>query len=988
MKKLLLSILLLVVVFLKVGLAQYYSTGQDRASIKWKEINTTEFQIVYPDYFEKEAQRLANSLTVLYECNSESMEIKPKKVSILLHTESTKSNGYVVWAPRRSEMYTTAPDVCSGDDWLVHLTTHEYRHVVQMDKLNESLPKLLTSIFGEQIVPFVLAYKVPMWFMEGDAVLTESLMSKVGRGRSADFMQVMKAYLVENDNWYKYDKAAMGSFKDFVPSIYHLGYPMVANTRKHYGKEVWNDALVDAGKKPYLWHNFLQKNLMQEKRKRIFQGIRDFAKSSDTTSYFPENLEQKWESNRHRNPMITLYNDNMLELQTRWRKEIENRDTTIYTRVSKTNKSYANYQYPQFLSDGSIVAYKTGFDTFGKIVQISAGKEQEIYTPGHLMSALQSTGDFVYWVESVPNIRWQEKAKYVLCTLHIPTKKITRSIFKNSFHTPTISTDRKFVAVVERTPNGENRLLVFEHETGKTKYSLNMGDTTIYNPQFVSDSTIACIFRKKGVGITLLHLSEKKQEIIVQERNVSLKDLFYNSGNLFFTASYTGTNEIYCYSLLNKELKQLTQARYGASQPNATDSILSYANYTVKGSEIVKKAMNEIVQKRVSPKDWKDDFLLEGIKHQELCEGELPIQNQVFISKPYKKWKHLFNFHSRSPFAISEIEHKTIDFGVSTTSQNLLSTMFLNIGFRKKNAYKYGQVYTNMVYKGWFPIMATELSLGKQERRLLTLLNKIDTAVIKENKLRWEWKTRISLPFNISRGKYSRHFSANTTLEFAKDTRVKQSYLYGTDENSSFHSGSPVSLDFEKTNTLLKHDIVFSNLQKKAYRDLYSPFGQQLFLTYKHTPFARQHLFSYAAEGVLFLPTPLPHNGIRLYGGYNYQSSANGLLQTEIEHPRGTTAVLAKKKYTLMTDYAFPLAYPDWNLGRVLYVKRLTANVFYDFGISKTLSFSKQAYSYGVESRADMHFLQIPVPISAGVRIGWESQQKKPFYNFLFSWGF
>ncbi len=978
----------LICILLSVQFAtgQYYSTGQDRASIKWQQIETDNFQLVYPTYFEQEAQRLANLLTALYHCNAESMAVKPKKVSILLHTESTKSNGYVVWAPRRSEMYTTAPDVDLGGDWLAHLVTHEYRHVVQMDKLNETFPKLLTSIFGEQILPFVLAYKIPMWFMEGDAVLAETSMSTVGRGRSADFMQVLKAYLVENENWYKYDKANLGSFKDFVPSIYHLGYPIVANTRKHYGKMFWNNTLANAGKKPAPWHNFLQKGITDEKRQQILQTIKaDFPQDSATE------LEKKWNANKHRNPMLTLYNDNMLELQARWRKEIENKDTTVYKKINPNPTSYTNYKYPQLLPDGSVLAYKTGFDTSGELVQIKEGKERVLYTPGYLTSALQKTGDFVYWVESLPDLRWQEKAKYMLYTLHIPTKKVTRTIFQNSYRMPTINADGKLVAVVQRMPNNKNRVIVFERKTGKIKYRMNMGNKTIYNPQFVSDSTVACIFKEQGAGILLLHLDEKKEEIVVEKHNNLLKDLLYHNGNLYFTASYTGTNEIYQYTLDNKQLQQLTQSRYGASQPNVAADILCYANYTAKGYEIVQKSLRETLHKEVRPTDWQDDFLIKGVENQEFCEGKLSEKDQKFPSKPYKKWKHLFNFHSQSPFAISEISYKDYDFGISTTSQNLLSTMFVNLGLRRKDAYKYMQVYGNVIYKGWYPIVATELSYGKQGRRVLTLLeNKtdIDTAVIKERKMRWEWKTRVSLPFNLSRGKYNRHLAFNTSFELSKDSHIKQSYLLGTSENSPFQKGDAIDLGFGKTNAYLKYDLVFSNLQKKAYRDLYSPWGQQFFLTYKHTPFAGQHLFLYAAEGVLFLPSPFPHNGIRLYGGYNYQSDKDSFLQTEIAHPRGTVAVLAKQKYTFMTDYKFPLAYPDWNLGRVLYFKRLTGSFFYDWGVSKAELYHKHVHSFGLELNTDVHCLQMPIPIGFGVRVGWESQSRQPFYNFLFSWGF
>ncbi|MBS9767700.1 MAG: hypothetical protein KGV44_09210 [Flavobacteriaceae bacterium] len=981
-------IILFFLLLVNFGQAQYYSTGQDRATIEWQQIETDKFQLVYPNYFEEQAQRLANLLTVLYECNVESMEVKPKKVSILLHTESTKSNGYVVWAPRRSEMYSTAPDVGMGGDWLTHLATHEYRHIVQMDKMNETLPKLLTSIFGEQILPFVLAYKVPMWFLEGDAVVAETLMSSVGRGRSPDFLQTLKAELVEHKKWYNYDKGNLGSYKDFVPNRYDLGYFMVANTRKNYGSDVWNNALAEAGKKAFPWQNFLKKGITNEKRQKVFKKINaELANSPKLRAEF----QQKWRKNKHRNPMLTLYNDNLLELQMRWKQEVALRDTTDYQSVSPSVSSYTNYQYPQVFANGSVVAYKIGFDCSGEIVQIKNGKERTLCITGFLTSALQHTDKFLYWTESVPDMRWQERSKYALCLFDLRTKKLTRTVFHRSLRMLTMSVDSKYFAVVQRQPNDENKLLVFDRKTGKKRCEINTQDKMLFNPQFISNTKVACIFKKAGAGVLLLDLETKKQKIIVAERNALLKDLSYNKDDLYFTASYSGQNEIYRYDLNTRSLSQLTASRYGASQPTVSATALCYANYTAMGNKIVATPKSQIVKKQVIPTDWNDDLLLNAIKKQESCEGKLVVKNQKFHSKPYEKWKNLFNFHSQSPFAISEIKHKDYDFGISTTSQNLLSTMFVNLGIRRKNAYKYGQIYANMVYKGWYPIMATEVSLGKQERRLLTLLKQnslTDTAIIKEKKQRLEWKTRVSLPLNLSRGKYIRNLALNTSLELSKDMHIRQSYLSGTLPNSSFQQGDAVDLGFAKTNALLKYDLVFSNLQKKAYRDLYSPFGQQLFLTYKHTPFARRHLFLYAIEGVLYLPLPIAHNGLRLYSGYNFQSEVNSFLQTEIAHPRGTVAVLAKQKYTLMSDYKFPLAYPDWNLGRVLYVKRLTGGIFYDFGSSKTDVYIKNVHSLGVECNADIHCLQMPIPMGVGVQIGWESERRNPYFAFLFSWGF
>jgi len=47
MKKYLL--ILLFAVLLNIANAQYFQTGQDPAYIRWRQINTENFQLIYPD---------------------------------------------------------------------------------------------------------------------------------------------------------------------------------------------------------------------------------------------------------------------------------------------------------------------------------------------------------------------------------------------------------------------------------------------------------------------------------------------------------------------------------------------------------------------------------------------------------------------------------------------------------------------------------------------------------------------------------------------------------------------------------------------------------------------------------------------------------------------------------------------------------------------------------------------------------------------------
>ncbi len=163
------------------GRAQFVNFGQDRTSLHWKQIHTKDFQIIFPDFFEKNAQKMANIYTKLYQ-HANTLQLKPKKISMIIHADGGIANGNVALVPRKSELYTMPPQEPT-DSWLEHLCVHEFRHVVQLDKINQGITKGFSYVFGELFPIAVTGLYVPMWFMEGDAVCFESSVGHIGRGR-------------------------------------------------------------------------------------------------------------------------------------------------------------------------------------------------------------------------------------------------------------------------------------------------------------------------------------------------------------------------------------------------------------------------------------------------------------------------------------------------------------------------------------------------------------------------------------------------------------------------------------------------------------------------------------------------------------------------------------------------------------------------------------------------------------------------------------
>jgi len=304
--------------------SQFYERGQDPAFIRWKQIRTENYQIIFPESYVNEAQRLANILEYAYNYVSFSLKNKPRKISVIIHNYSVRFNGFVAWAPKRMELYPTSPQDIYPQEALEQLALHELRHVVQVDKLHQGLTRILYYVFGEMATG-VISGMLPIWYLEGDAVATETALSRAGRGRLPSFEMKLRALSLEKGRVYRYDKAYLGSYKDYVPDYYQYGYPMIAYSRQKYGSRWWDQSLNYVARNPYLInpiHFSLYNHLGLNKRR--------------------------------------LYDATFRELGNQWNKDAGELQFIAFDTLNIRNRDlYTSYRFPQYLNDSVIIIEKS-----------------------------------------------------------------------------------------------------------------------------------------------------------------------------------------------------------------------------------------------------------------------------------------------------------------------------------------------------------------------------------------------------------------------------------------------------------------------------------------------------------------------------------------------------------------------------------------------------------------------------------------------------
>lgn len=933
--------LFLFFVFIPWGVsAQYFDAGQDPSSVKWDQIKNDNFQIIFPERFNLEAQRLANSLDLVYEHASKTLEHQPKRISVVLHNYSSLGNAFVAWAPKRAEFYTMTPQDIYPQDWLNQLAIHEYRHVVQIDKMNQGFTKILYFLLGEQAPAGVFGLFVPFWFTEGDAVAAETGLSLSGRGRLPGFEMEIRTQVI-GQKIYSYEKAVFRSYKDFVPDRYHLGYYLVANGRKRYGHEMWAKTLTHVARHPFTPTPFSR-------------GIK---KGSGMN---------KWK----------FYKSTMYELDSLWRIQQSQISYSNFRKINQEKKKvYTNYRYPQYLSDSSILCQKFGLGDIEALVELrSDGTERKIHTQGFANTIwLSAKNNSVVWSEYGFDKRWENRLYSDVLLYDLKTGKRKRLSRKHYYFSPALSPDASKIAVVESTPENNYSLVILESSSGKELQKIHHpGSAFLISPIWSDDGKwlVVILMTSQGKALATVHLETGTIDTVSE---FSFKDITHPVARgeyIFYHGTYSGIDNIYALHIPTGSIFQVTSSRYGAFDPalSPDGSKISYSDYTSTGFDIVEIPFQ--------PGEWKP---LEEVKDHSIKLYEtLTVQEggaldfdslpqKVFEVKRYIKFPHLLNIHSWSPVYANADNINTTDLHFTLLSQNKLSTLTAIAGYLYNYHEQVGSVTTEISYKAWYPVFTFSSSHGG---RASYSFDEGKYYNWKENSVRFG----ISQPLNLTKGKYS-------------------SYIIPEVSVSARHISDPENapVDFLEGRMFnMRYDLEAYRLLKRSARDMRSRWGQAFSMHYRHAPagdFSVKSLLSTQFE--LYFPGIGKHHSLQLTLADQRQGKGTYNFVSPISFIRGYYLIGNHDRFNkVAVDYKLPLLYPDLRVGPFIYLQRIKANLFYDYGLGMNSSVDFTYYSLGTELTSDLHLLNFIAPFELGVRYIYLPANSASSLEFLFNINF
>jgi hypothetical protein len=131
---------------------------------------------------------------------------------------------------------------------------------------------------------------------------------------------------------------------------------------------------------------------------------------------------------------------------------------------------------------------------------------------------------------------------------------------------------------------------------------------------------------------------------------------------------------------------------------------------------------------------------------------------------------------------------------------------------------------------------------------------------------------------------------------------------------------------------------------------------------------------------------------MRIYSGVQIKDSRT--FSESIRYPRGWGKINTTEAYSLAFDYKLPLFYPEWNIGSLVYLRRVKSSFFADYAVLKGNTynggmivgkFQSDISSLGIELTGDSNFLRFYSPVEIGLRASYLPEIKDVYFDFLFS---
>ena len=943
----------------QLAVAQYYSWGSD-APMRWQQLEGDGVRVVTPDTTSQVARRVLHYINAVQPVIAEGFRKGPLELPFVLHPENMNSNALVMYMPKRVD-YLTSPSVDSYSmPWLKQLVAHEYRHAVQYNNLRSGVPRVLSWLLGQQGSVTGLLF-MPLWAVEGDAVMTETAMSTYGRGLQPSFSMAYRAIgegigLSHKGKQRKnIDRWFCGSYRDYIPDHYALGYQLNSYAYDRYGENIWDKVGRYAVRNPYVFATT-----------RV--GMKRYYQTTPNELFYNTFADL----NRHWAPLaeVTENSRRLVEL-----------DSTNYT----------TYRWPMQLTEAEVVAVKSDLARTARIVTIdSAGNERDVAGVGSLSSRPDLYDGKLYWSEYERSLLFEERVNSQLWMLDFNSDEQRpvrlKSIGVNALY-PTPS--ERGLAWVEYRAEGRYRLV----ENGETLYTLPVG-VELHGLAWDQVTKAYYTIVTDDAGMALVRLDREGMHPLHRPAYVTLRDLRADDGKLYYGSIRSGKDEVHSFDLMAGGVEvQLSESKYGAFEPAPSAQGVLLTVYDRRGYAPARltASMQQMLLWTPTPKNLVNPsrrtptmMNLDQVHYTPEVEAE---QQASHPAKRFRKVLRGLNIHSWAPIAMDPYE--TIDehtanpnIGLTLLSQNLLSNTeaYASYGWdeQEQSIFKVGlrntslgvQLGLDATYGGAQQVYSVGYYDAEKQANVYQPLPAVDED--------YSVTASATLPLLFDRGRAVRQLALG----------VGWSYTNGqvADLDAIQWNGSEMAnigaVGYNKGLHKLSLSVSFVDQLKLAHRDFLPRLGYRLQMGYSLNPTNADFASTFVGYGDLYLPGFGAHHSIQFgaafqqaVGGYRYPSGSRPLTyRSSTLLPRGFSSSyfpIDEGLKTLSATYRLPLCYPEWGIPSVLYIKRIRLGAGFDYARFKYHLKNYNAWSAGGELAFDFNVLRMPSAATSSLTLKW-----------------
>jgi hypothetical protein len=883
--------------------------GGTPPSLKWKQINTDTVRIIFPAGLDSQAARIADISHGLSYRTGNSIGNNIRKINIVLQNQTLVSNAYVGLGPYRSEFQLTPDPNSFSLGSLPWIQSLAIHEYRHVQQFNNFRKGIATGFF--------------ILFGEEGQALANSI--------------TVPDWFFEGDAVYQ-ETEVSNQGRGRLPYFFNA-YRSLWSAGKNYSwMKLRNGSLRDFVPDHYRL-GYMMVAYGREKYGNDFWRKVTGDAAAWKGLFYPFQKAIK----KHSGKTFKAFREDAL-----------NFFKSQSPSVSGTSSRFiANQENPYWIDSSTVVYLKTSYNHIPRFVVHSAGWEKKLRVRDVSVDNYFSYGNGkIVYAAYKPDIRWGWRDYGELKLLDVQSGAQKKLTSKTKYFSPDISANGNQIVAVDVDEAGNSALHLLNASNGSLEKKLPNAEGVFYTyPKFYRDDEVISPVRDKEgkMSIAIISLVNNNTRYILPFSWTVIGFPSVQNNAIYFTASYNGTDKIFRWE--NDEL-YVVQAtgqnphNTGDYQINVSGERLVWTRFTAAGYRLMFGRKDNKQEKTLAAEEFIRNQSNFGISSIEDSSNRFlsEVAHESYKVSKYSKSYRLLNFHSRRPYINDP------DFSFAFVSENVLNTLQSEIYGTYNRNEQSKQVGFSAIYAGLFPLL-----------RLSTQYTFDRNARIRSNAPRtywneWENRVGVSVPLNFSEGRSFRYLT------------IGSDYVYNKRYFTGYYKDSFENRAFGYVNALFD----FSNQIQKARQHIYPRFAQTVSVNYKRAV-NRLEGNQFLASGNLYLPGIFTNHNLVVQAAWQGRDTLNSIrFSNSFPFSRGYATNNFYRMWKLAANYHFPIAYPDWGFGNIVYFLRIRSNVFYDHSEVADYNTSRELVrrnfrSYGSEIFFDTRWWN-QLPISFGFR--------------------